>query len=132
MSRDYPSDLRYTKEHEWARIEGKVATIGITQFAVESLGDITLVDFQVHEGEKVRREQVLGTVESVKAVSDIYSPVSGTVLKLNDPLQDEPGTLNEDCYDEGWIAQIELSDPGEVADLLSAEQYEEYLNEQQA
>lgn len=132
MSRDYPSDLRYTKEHEWARIEGKVATIGITQFAVESLGDITLIDFQVHEGEKVRREQVLGTVESVKAVSDIYSPVSGTVLKINDPLQDEPGMINEDCYDDGWIAQIELSDPAEVEGLMSSEQYEEYLNEQQA
>lgn len=130
MNQEYPDDLRYTKEHEWARLDGNVATIGITQFAVESLGDITMIDFQVREGEKVRREQVIGTVESVKAVSDIFAPLSGKVLKVNDPLGDEPETVNEDPYDEGWMAQIELSDPKELEGLMTAKDYEEYLKEQ--
>ena len=129
MSREYPSDLRYTKEHEWARIEGKIATIGITQFAVESLGDITMIDMP-REGETFRREQVLGTVESVKAVSDIYAPLSGKVIKVNDPLGDEPEALNEDCYDEGWMIQVELKDPKELDGLMSSSEYEAYLKEQ--
>lgn len=131
MSKDYPDDLRYTKDHEWARIEGKVATIGISQFAVESLGDITQVDLP-KEGEKLQAGQVLGTVESVKAVSDIYSPLSGKILKVNDPLRDSPETLNEDCYDEGWLVQIELSEPKELEKLMAANDYEGYLKDQES
>ena len=98
MSDKYPDDLRYTKDHEWARASGNQVTVGITAFAVEQLGDITMVDLP-KEGEVLRREQVFGTVESVKAVSDLLSPVSGKVVKVNDPLKDTPETLNDDAYD---------------------------------
>ncbi len=129
MSADYPNDLRYTKEHEWARIEGKNATIGITKFAVDSLGDITQVDLP-DEGEEIRKDQVFGTVESVKAVSDLFAPCTGKVLKVNSPLSDSPEMINEDCYDEGWMVQIELSDPKELDGLMSTADYEAYLKEQ--
>ena len=103
MSTDYPNDLRYTKEHEWARPSesgGNVITIGITKFAVESLGDITQVDLP-KEGESITKDQVFGTVESVKAVSDLFAPCSGKVVKVNDPLADSPEYVNEEPYDEG-------------------------------
>jgi glycine cleavage system H protein len=129
MSDDYPSELRYTQEHEWARLDGKVATIGITQFAVESLGDITMVDLP-KEGEAITKGAVFGTVESVKAVSDLFAPLSGKVIKVNDPLNDTPESVNEDCYDEGWMIQVEVSDPKELEALMTAKQYEEYLKEQ--
>jgi|SRR6478752_4688920 glycine cleavage system H protein len=131
MSNEYPSDLRYTQEHEWARpsSDGKVVTIGITQFAVEQLGDITMVDLP-KEGEAVTKGAVFGTVESVKAVSDLFAPVTGKVVKVNDPLGDTPESVNEDCYDEGWMIQVELSDPKDLEALMSAAQYEEYLKEQ--
>jgi glycine cleavage system H protein len=128
MSREHPNDLRYTKDHEWARVDGHVATVGITHFAVESLGDITQVDLP-REGEHVTRGQVFGTVESVKAVSDLFSPVSGKVLKVNDPLKDSPETLNEDCYDEGWMVTVEMTHHKELDELMSSEQYEAYLKE---
>ena len=129
MSDEYPSDLRYTKEHEWARADGKLVTIGITKFAVDSLGDITQVDLPP-EGEEIRKDQVFGTVESVKAVSDLFAPVSGKVVKVNTPLKDSPEYVNEDCYDEGWMIQVEVSDLKELDGLMSAHQYEEYLKEQ--
>lgn len=131
MAKDYPDDLRYTKEHEWARVssDGKHAHIGISSFAIEQLGDITQVDVP-KEGESFRREQVLATVESVKAVSDIYAPLSGKVVKVNDPLRDSPEMLNEDCYDEGWIVVLELSKPAELEQLMTATEYEQYLREQ--
>jgi glycine cleavage system H protein len=128
MSDEYPSDLRYTQEHEWARLDGNVATIGITKFAVDQLGDITMVDLP-KEGESVQKGAVFGTVESVKAVSDLFSPLSGKVVKVNDPLSDTPETVNEDCYDEGWMIQVEVSNPKDLEALMSAEQYEEYLKE---
>ena len=131
MSNEYPGDLRYTQEHEWARpsSDGKIVTIGITQFAVDQLGDITMVDLP-KEGEKVQKGAVFGTVESVKAVSDLFAPVSGKVVKVNDPLGDTPESVNEDCYDEGWMIQVELGDPKELEALMTAAQYEEYLKEQ--
>ena len=125
-----PADLRYTKDHEWTKGgtgPGAEITIGITAFAVEQLGDITMIDLP-KEGEAVRKGAVFGTVESVKAVSDLFAPCSGKVVKVNDPLGGTPETLNEDCYDEGWMIQVELSEA--VADLMSAAQYEEYLKEQ--
>jgi glycine cleavage system H protein len=130
MSADYPSDLKYTKEHEWARIDGNVATIGITRFAVEQLGDITQVDLP-KEGESVRRNDVFGSVESVKAVSDIYAPVSGKIVKVNTPLADSPEYLSDDPYDEGWMVQLELSNPGELADLMDSAAYEAFVEEQE-
>jgi glycine cleavage system H protein len=126
MSDEYPSDLQYTQEHEWVRVDGKTATVGITRFAVEQLGDITMIDLP-KEGEAVKKGAVFGTVESVKAVSDLFAPCSGKIVKVNDPLGGAPETLNEDCYDEGWMIQVELSE--DVADLMSASQYEEYLKE---
>lgn len=129
MSSDYPIELRYTKEHEWARVEGNVVIVGITRFAVESLGDITTVELPA-EGEKVQKGAVFGTVESVKAVSDLFAPISGKVLKTNDPLKDSPEMLNEDCYDEAWMIQIELSNPADLEELMTVEQYLDFLKEQ--
>jgi glycine cleavage system H protein len=128
MSETYPSDLRYTKDHEWARAEGHKVTVGITSFAVEQLGDITMVDLP-KEGETIAREAVFGTVESVKAVSDLFAPLSGKVVKVNDPLKDSPETLNDDAYDEGWMIVVEASDLKELDGLMTAAQYEEYLKE---
>jgi glycine cleavage system H protein len=125
----FPSDLRYTKDHEWARIDGNRAVVGITDFAVHQLGDITMVELP-KEGESFRREQVLGTVESVKAVSDIYAPLSGKVVKTNDPLRDQPELLNEDCYDEGWMVELELSNLDELKQMMTSEEYAKYVKEQ--
>src|SRR5688500_4060013 len=114
---DYPDDLRYTKEHEWARIRGNVATVGITKFAVEQLGDVTQLELP-REGEKFSKDEVFGTVESVKAVSDLFAPVSGTVAKVNTVLHNTPEAVNEEPYDEGWMVEIEMSDPSQVDKLM--------------
>lgn len=129
MSADYPEELRYTKEHEWARIRGKVAQIGVTRFAVEQLGDVTQLELP-REGETVTKDEVFGSIESVKAVSDLFAPVSGAVVKVNTPLNDTPEAVNEDPYDEGWLIEIEMSDAKQADELLSAEQYREFLAEQ--
>ena len=128
MSNEYPNDLRYTKEHEWARVEGNVVTVGITRFAVDQLGDITQVELP-REGESVEKGAVFGTVESVKAVSDLFAPCSGKVVKVNTPLGDSPEYVNEDCYDEGWLLQIEIGPKGlaDLEELMSAKDYDDYL-----
>jgi glycine cleavage system H protein len=133
MSSDYPDDLRYTKEHEWARVNetGTIVTIGVTKFAVESLGDITQVDLP-KEGEELKKDAVFGTVESVKAVSDLFAPVSGKVVKVNDPLGDSPEYINEDCYDEGWMIQVEMKNPKDLEALMSSADYQAYLKEQES
>ncbi len=128
MSDNVPNDLHYTEEHEWVRLEGKIATVGITQFAVEQLGDVTQVDLP-REGETLKQGDVLGSVESVKAVSDVYSPLSGKVVKVNSPLQDSPEYLNEEPYDGGWMIQIEMSKPEEMSKLMDAKAYDEFLKE---
>jgi glycine cleavage system H protein len=129
----YPDDLLYTKDHEWARIEErngvKVATIGITRFAVEQLGDVTQIDLP-KEGETVKQAEVFGSVESVKAVSDLFAPFSGKVVKINSPLGDSPEYVNEDPYDEGWMIQIALANPDEIKNLMDAESYQAFLREQ--
>jgi glycine cleavage system H protein len=130
MSGENPSDLKYTREHEWVRVDGSTATIGITRFAVEQLGDITMVDLP-KEGETVKKNDVLGTVESVKAVSDIYSPVSGKIAKVNTPLTDSPEYLSDEPYDDGWMVQIEVSNPAEIDELMDAAAYEAFLREQE-
>jgi glycine cleavage system H protein len=129
MSGQYPSDLLYTKDHEWARLDGNVATVGITRFAVEQLGDVTQVDLP-KEGETVKQGEVFGSVESVKAVSDLFSPFSGKVLKVNSPLNDSPEYINEEPYDEGWMIQVELGKPEEAKGLMDADTYQEFLREQ--
>jgi glycine cleavage system H protein len=131
MSEDFPEELRYTREHEWARVEGKIATIGITRFAVEQLGDVTQVDLP-KEGETLRKDDVFGAVESVKAVSDLFAPLTGKVVKVNSPLSDSPEYLNDDPYDEGWMIQVELSSPKELESLMSATEYAAFLKEQEA
>jgi len=126
---EFPEDLKYTKEHEWVLVEGSVATVGITDYAQDQLGDIVFVELPA-VGDKVSKEDAFGVVESVKAVSDIYAPVSGKVTEVNDDLVENPEMLNEDAYGDGWIIKIELNDPEELQDLMSATEYEEYVAEE--
>ncbi|HZN54695.1 MAG TPA: glycine cleavage system protein GcvH [Candidatus Polarisedimenticolaceae bacterium] len=117
-----PSDLRYTKEHEWVAVDGAAATIGITDFAQAELGDIVYVELP-EVGRKVAAGDVLGTIESVKAVSEIYAPVSGTVSEINASLAQKPETINTDAQGAGWICKIALADPREAASLMDAAAY---------
>jgi glycine cleavage system H protein len=127
---DYPKDLKYTNEHEWVRIDGDVAIIGVTSFAADQLGDVVAVELP-EEGDKITKGEVFGSVESVKAVSDLFAPLSGTVSRVNTPLNDSPEYVNEDPFDEGWMIEIELSDPDEVEELMDAATYAEFIAEQE-
>ena len=118
-----PAELKYTKDHEWIRIEGDEAVVGITAFAQGELGDIVFVDIGT-EGQEVDRHAVFGTVEAVKTVSDLFMPVKGTVLQVNPTLADDPASVNKDPYGSGWMVRIRITDKSLVADLLSAEQYQ--------
>jgi glycine cleavage system H protein len=124
-----PSDLRYHKEHEWVRLNGKQATVGISHFAQDALGDIVFLDMP-KAGAVVTAGQQIGEVESTKTTSTIYVPVSGTVSKINTDLKDHPEVVNSDPYGKGWIAVIDLSNPGEVDQLMTAAQYEAFLASQ--
>ncbi len=131
MSDKYPDDLLFTEDHEWVRVDPKnpkVVTIGVTQFAVGQLGDVTQVDLP-REGETLKAHDVFGTVESVKAVSDLFAPVSGKVVKANSPLSDSPEYVSEDPYDGGWMVQIEMSNPDEMKKLMDGKAYEQFLKE---
>jgi glycine cleavage system H protein len=118
----YPDDLRYSKEHEWVRAEGTRATIGITSFAADELGDIVFVELP-EVGASLKQFQTFGVVESVKAVSDLYSPVSGEVAEVNEALRDAPELLNSDPFGEGWILKVELAGPAELDVLMDAAAY---------
>ncbi|HTS49635.1 MAG TPA: glycine cleavage system protein GcvH [Bryobacteraceae bacterium] len=122
----YPENFRYTKEHEWVRVEGDTGVVGITDHAQEQLGDIVYVDLP-KPGTRVDQGKTLGSVESVKAVSDIYAPVSGEVLEVNDALATSPEKLNADPHGEAWLVKIKLSAPGEIQQLLSAGDYQNYV-----
>ena len=124
----YPDDLYYTKEHEWARVAENIATVGISRYAVDQLGDITYVGLP-REGEQFKKDDVFGTIESVKAQSDLFAPVSGTIIKVNDPLEDSPEYINEDPYDEGWLVQVEMESVQELEALMSAEEYAQFVAE---
>jgi glycine cleavage system H protein len=126
---EIPEGLRYSKEHEWVLVEGNIATIGITEYAQEELGDIVYVELP-EIGEKVVKDDPFGAVESVKAVSDVYAPVSGTVLEVNDSLPDNPETINDDAYGDGWIIRVEMSDKDDLKDLMTAEEYADYVEQQ--
>ncbi len=126
MSDQVPADLRYTKEHEWAR-PGAEVSVGITAFAVEQLGDITLVNLDVKVGDSVDAGKAFGTIESVKTLSDLYAPVSGKVVKVNTELANKPELANEDCYGKAWMIAIAPSDPKAVDALMDAKAYGEYL-----
>jgi glycine cleavage system H protein len=124
-----PRDVRFHKEHEWIRVEGAKATLGISQFAQDALGDVVFVDLP-KIGTSLKAEDQLGEVESTKATSTIYTPVTGTVVETNTELQDHPELLNQDPYGRGWIAVLEMADPEEVNGLMTPEQYEEFLKSQ--
>lgn len=125
---NFPEDLRYTKEHEWIRIDGNVATVGITDFAQDQLGDIVYVEIET-EGETIEQNEVFGTVEAVKTVSDLFMPLSGTVSEFNSALEDAPETVNSDPYGEGWMIKIEISDQSQIEGLLDAAAYKASLPE---
>ncbi|AZJ33185.1 glycine cleavage system H protein [Tenacibaculum mesophilum] len=121
-----PSELKYTKDHEWVKVENGVATIGITDFAQGELGDIVYVDVDTLD-EELDAEEVFGSVEAVKTVSDLFMPLSGEVIEFNEALEDEPELVNSDPYGNGWMIKVKLSDDSQVADLLSAEAYQELI-----
>lgn len=121
-----PADLRYSREHEWLRVEGDVGTVGITNYAQDQLGDVVLVDLP-EAGAKVSYMEKFGEIESVKAVSELFSPVSGEVVEVNAALADSPELVNDSPYGDGWMIRVRLADPSEVDQLLTAEQYDDYL-----
>jgi glycine cleavage system H protein len=124
-----PDGMLFTKEHEWVHFDDNIATVGITDFAQESLGDITYVQLP-KEGEEIRKDDPFGVVESVKAVSDLYAPVSGRVIEVNQPLLNAPELINEDAYADGWMIKIEVKDPAvEQEELMSTAEYKEYIEE---
>lgn len=126
---EFPEVLKYSKEHEWVLVEGHIATVGITEYAQHELGDIVYVELP-EVGEKVVKDDPFGAVESVKAVSDIYAPVGGTVIEVNDTLPDSPETINDDPYGDGWMIKVEMTDMDDLKDLMNAEEYAEYIEQQ--
>ena len=121
-----PSNLRYTKEHEWIRVEGDVAYVGITDYAQSELGEIVFLDINT-EGENLAQNEVFGSVEAVKTVSDLNMPVAGQVLEINEVINDQPELVNNDPYGEGWMIKISIADPAELDTLLDAEGYQAYV-----
>jgi len=125
-----PSDRRYTKEHEWVRVEDDMGTVGITDYAQDQLGDIVYVDLP-SPGTQVKQLEKLGEIESVKAVSDLYSPVSGELVEVNQGVNDRPELVNQSPYEEGWLVRVRLADPAELDNLLTAKQYDELIAQAQ-
>ncbi len=123
---NFPQELKYTKDHEWVRIDGDVVTIGITDFAQKELGDIVYVEVDTLD-ETLDKEEVFGTVEAVKTVSDLFIPVTGEVIEFNESLEDEPEKVNSDPYGEGWMVKVKASDVSELDELLSVEAYKELI-----
>ena len=129
MSTEVKNDRRYTKDHEWAKIDGKEIVVGITAYAVEQLGDITLVNIDVGEGDELEAGKPFGTVESVKTLADLFAPVSGKVLRINGALEDQPELVNDDCYEQAWMVAIEVSDTSQIDGLLDHAAYQQFLDE---
>lgn len=121
-----PADLKYTKDHEWIKVDGDTATIGVTDFAQSELGDIVYVEVET-EGETLDKEEVFGSIEAVKTVSDLFMPVSGEVTAFNEELESNPEVVNSDPYGEGWMVKVKLSDTDDLNDLLSADEYKELI-----
>ncbi|HHX41260.1 MAG TPA: glycine cleavage system protein GcvH [Armatimonadetes bacterium] len=124
-----PPELKYAKSHEWVRVEGDLATIGITDYAQDQLGDVVYIELP-EVGRTLQQEEAFGSVESVKAVSELLAPVGGEVVEVNEELVDTPETVNEDPYTAGWMIIVRMDDPGEVRDLLTAEQYQAFVEEE--
>lgn len=129
MSHDIKTDRRYTKDHEWAKAEGDGIAIGITAYAVEQLGDVTLVNLDVKEGDVVEAGKAFGTVESVKTLADLFAPIGGKVVRVNQKLEDEPELVNDDCWEQAWMIAIE-GDASKIEDLLEPAAYEKLLSEE--
>lgn len=123
---EFPEELKYTKEHEWVQIEGDIATIGITDFAQSELGDIVYVDVETVD-EELKQDEVFGSVEAVKTVSDLFLPLSGEVIEFNEGLEDDPELVNTDPYGKGWIIKLKIAEQSEKEGLLSADQYKELV-----
>ena len=123
----FPKDVKYTKDHEWLRVEENEAYVGITHFAQSELGDIVFIDVDT-EGESLEKEAVFGSVEAVKTVSDLFMPINGEVLEFNDNLEDNPELINSDPYGDGWIIKISISDLTELDDLLTSESYQKLVD----
>jgi glycine cleavage system H protein len=122
-----PENLKYTKDHEWLKVEDNIATIGITEFAQGELGDIVFVEVDT-EGESLDMEEVFGTIEAVKTVSDLFMPITGEVTEFNETLEDEPELINSSPYDKGWIVKVEMSEMSELDNLLSADEYKNLIS----
>lgn len=123
---NFPKELKYTKDHEWIRVDGDVAYVGITDYAQSELGEIVFVDVTT-VGETVAKEETFGTIEAVKTVSDLFMPVGGEVLEVNPDLEDQPELVNSDVYGKGWIIKVSMTDPAELDELLSADEYEKMI-----
>jgi glycine cleavage system H protein len=122
-----PAGLKYTKDHEWAKVDGNKITVGITAFAVEQLGDITLVNLDVKAGDELAAGKAFGTIESVKTLSDLYAPISGKVVAINGDLDAKPELVNEDCYGKAWMITIEASEPRAIDELLDVKAYADHV-----
>lgn len=128
---NFPKELKYTKDHEWARMEGEFAVIGITDYAQDKLGSIVFVDLPVL-GKSFKKGETLITVDSVKAVAEVYAPLSGRVESVNESLRDNPEVINRECYGQGWMVKLKIVDSGERSSLLTAETYEAFVAEEEA
>lgn len=133
MSQEYrvPDDLYYSKEHIWVKIEGDIATIGITDYGQHQLGDIVFIDMP-ENGREVESGEVIASVESIKAISEIYAPLTGKIITINEDLANDPSVINSDPYGDGWICDIKIKDPSEVEDLMTSDDYRAYLQELEA
>jgi glycine cleavage system H protein len=131
MASNIPEDNRYAKSHEYAHPEGDVALVGITEYAQKELGDVVLVELPT-VGTQIDANEEMGSIESVKAVSDLFAPVSGEVIEINESLTDKPELVNTDPYGDGWLVKIRMSDPSELDELMSAEEYDEYIEAESA
>ena len=120
------SELKYTKDHEWVRIENNIATVGITDYAQSELGDIVYVEIETLD-ESLKKEEVFGSVEAVKTVSDLFLPISGKIVEINQSIEDNPEVINEDPYERGWIVKIQVDNPDEMNELLDSESYKELI-----
>lgn len=127
---EFPEEVKYTEEHEWALVEGDIVTVGISDFAQDALGDIVFVELP-QVGAMVEAGKPFGVVESVKAVSDIYAPISGEVVEINEELPDAPETINTSPYEDGWMIKIKVDDPSALDDLMDAEEYREFIEEEE-
>jgi glycine cleavage system H protein len=122
-----PANLKYTKDHEWIKVEGSNAVVGVTDFAQGQLGDVVFIEIET-QGETLAKEEVFGTIEAVKTVSDMFMPVAGEILEVNPKLTDSPDVVNKDPYGDGWMVRIKVTDPAQLDELLTPEQYKELIN----